>query len=207
MFAKFAWKIAIVALALICCTQNLTAEDFYVSPTGSNSNPGTASQPFLTIQRATNVMEAGDVCHIGEGRYCETIRPKPVTNPVFDGPSLTYQAWGNPRPRIIAGKELNVEWTVAWGDVWKATVPPSFFEGTSIESTGRFVQMFIDDQAMVEARWPNINHEAELVHMHRGTAKAGTDRLHLVDANLPHGDFSDALVHICLLYTSDAADE
>ena len=104
MFAKFAWKIAIVALALICCTQNLTAEDFYVSPTGSNSNPGTASQPFLTIQRATNVMQAGDVCHIGEGRYCETIPSKTSYQPSFRWAQFDLSSLGKSTAADYCGK-------------------------------------------------------------------------------------------------------
>ena len=171
--------------------------NYYVSENGSNANSGTdPSAPFRTIQRASNEMGAGDVCHIGDGYYCETLRPNPVLIGTHGTPGLIYQPWGDAQPKIVAGRKLDVNWTVHSGHIWKASIPASFYQGTGIQSTQRFVQMFIDDQAMVEARWPNIDIDAELVHMHRGTAKAGTTKTRLIDANLPPGDFSDAKVHI-----------
>lgn len=193
LLTKFAVMIAVVFLLAPAQT---SADDFYVSPSGSNSNAGTPGSPFRTIQRASNSMEAGDVCHIDDGYYCETIRPKPVAVATIGAPGLTYQAWGDAKPKIVAGRKLDVDWTVHSGHIWKATIPSAFFLGTGIQSTRQFVQMFIDDQAMVEARWPNIDHRAELVHMHRGTAKAGTTRERLIDAGLPPGNYRDAKVHI-----------
>ena len=187
---------------LLAPTPTTAQVNYYVSPSGSNANSGTEPDaPFRTVQRASNVMEDGDICNIGDGYYCETIRPNevpvsPFSSDGFGADGLTYQAWGEAKPKIVAGRKLDVEWTVHSGHIWKATVPQSFYNGTNIQSTQRFVQMFINDQAMVEARWPNIDIRAELVHMHRGTAKAGTSRDRLFDSNLPPGDYSDAKVHI-----------
>lgn len=46
-----------------------TGGDLYVSPTGNDSNSGSASQPFATIQKAANVAQAGDVVSIAAGTY------------------------------------------------------------------------------------------------------------------------------------------
>ncbi|CAI6018377.1 OmpL47-type beta-barrel domain-containing protein [Cohnella sp. JJ-181] len=45
------------------------ATDYYVSPTGSNSNPGTQAQPFLTILKASQVAAAGSTIHVAPGTY------------------------------------------------------------------------------------------------------------------------------------------
>ncbi len=46
-----------------------TTGDLYVSPSGSDSNSGSASQPFATIQKAANTAQAGDVVSIAAGTY------------------------------------------------------------------------------------------------------------------------------------------
>jgi nitrous oxidase accessory protein NosD len=41
----------------------------YVSPVGSDSNPGTSAAPFLTIQRAADVVNPGDTVVVRNGTY------------------------------------------------------------------------------------------------------------------------------------------
>ena len=42
---------------------------YYVSPTGSNSNNGSASSPFATLQYAANTVVAGDTVDVEAGTY------------------------------------------------------------------------------------------------------------------------------------------
>jgi len=42
---------------------------YYVSPNGNDSNPGTSSLPYLTIQKCLDRVQAGDACEIAEGNY------------------------------------------------------------------------------------------------------------------------------------------
>src|SRR6188474_1466206 len=52
------------------------AVDYYVGGAGaSDNNPGTATQPFATIQKAASLAKAGDVVNIRGGVYRETITP------------------------------------------------------------------------------------------------------------------------------------
>ena len=46
-----------------------SAAPFYVSNTGSNSNPGSLSQPWLTIQHAVNTISPGDTIIVQPGTY------------------------------------------------------------------------------------------------------------------------------------------
>jgi len=80
---------------------NLSAQAsaYYVSTTGSDSNPGTLSQPWKTIQKAANTITAGDTVYIHGGVYHEavdfshsgtssaiiTILAYPGETPVLDG--------------------------------------------------------------------------------------------------------------------------
>ena len=45
---------------------------YYVAKTGSDSNPGTFAQPWLTPQHALNTMWAGDITYIEAGTYSST---------------------------------------------------------------------------------------------------------------------------------------
>jgi len=66
-------RIAILFVTASFITAQATT--YYVSPAGNNSNPGSATLPFLTIQRAATVVEPGDVYNIGTGTYRETVTP------------------------------------------------------------------------------------------------------------------------------------
>ncbi len=49
------------------------AGSYYVSTSGSNSNPGTLSQPWKTIQKAADTVTAGDTVYIRGGTYHEKV--------------------------------------------------------------------------------------------------------------------------------------
>ena len=56
----------IVCLAM---TQASIGKDLYMSPTGSDTNNGSASSPVFTITKAQALAEPGDVVHIKAGHY------------------------------------------------------------------------------------------------------------------------------------------
>jgi len=49
-----------------------SAAEFYVSPTGSDSNTGTLASPFATLQKANNSAAAGDTIWMRGGTYSTT---------------------------------------------------------------------------------------------------------------------------------------
>ncbi len=46
---------------------------YYVSTSGNDNNPGTKSQPFRTIQKGANTVQAGDTVFVREGTYNEVV--------------------------------------------------------------------------------------------------------------------------------------
>ena len=66
------WRLARFALLFVgfsslgAATQAAT---YYVSPSGSNSNPGTLSAPFQTLQKAHDIANAGDTIYMRGGTY------------------------------------------------------------------------------------------------------------------------------------------
>jgi hypothetical protein len=49
---------------------------YYVSTNGNDSNPGTATAPFRTIQKCADIAQAGDTCLVAEGNYAEKVVTK-----------------------------------------------------------------------------------------------------------------------------------
>ena len=88
-----------IVLLMMVITSSLSAKDIHVSKTGNDANPGTASQPYKTISKASAVAQAGDVIIIGEGTYEEVIRParsgvagRPITYIAKDGEKVIISA-------------------------------------------------------------------------------------------------------------------
>jgi hypothetical protein len=65
---------------------------FYVDGiTGNDSNPGTSSSPWKTIQKAANELHAGSTVLVHAGTYDERVQ---VTNSGAPGAPITYRAQG-----------------------------------------------------------------------------------------------------------------
>lgn len=59
----------LLMLLLLPGGTHLKAAEFFVSPTGSDADPGTLERPFATVQRAQNAVAPGDTVHIRGGTY------------------------------------------------------------------------------------------------------------------------------------------
>ena len=47
----------------------IEAADYFVAPIGSDSHSGTVGEPFATIQKGIDQLQAGDTLHLREGSY------------------------------------------------------------------------------------------------------------------------------------------
>jgi hypothetical protein len=67
--------LSVLTLTLIVATSLAaqTGSTFYVSTTGNDSNPGTMSEPWLTIQHAANTVTAGATVYAFGGVYSEAV--------------------------------------------------------------------------------------------------------------------------------------
>jgi hypothetical protein len=70
---KISTSLAVVVCQLLAAA-GLRAATYYVATNGNNLNPGTQSQPFLTVQKGVDVAHAGDTVLVGPGTYAENVR-------------------------------------------------------------------------------------------------------------------------------------
>src|SRR5664279_1798551 len=68
-------------------TKTALATEYYISPTGSDSNPGTLAAPWGTIQKGADTAVAGDTVWIRGGTY-------KITTPHTSGSGITFSKSG-----------------------------------------------------------------------------------------------------------------
>ena len=92
--ASLIFTLITMLLLTVCALMKASATPtlYYVSPAGNDSNPGTTSQPWLTIKKAANTMVAGDTVNIHAGTYNEDVQP---VNSGNANKYITYRAFGD----------------------------------------------------------------------------------------------------------------
>jgi hypothetical protein len=63
-----------------------TATTYYVSPSGSDTNPGTFTQPFRTLARGTGVLKPGSILYVRGGTYAESLVDKIPSGTSWNAP-------------------------------------------------------------------------------------------------------------------------
>lgn len=111
-------------------SSSLSAADFYVSPSGNDSNPGSKRQPFATVQRARDavreskqrrpnddytVLLRGGVYHLNETLVFS------LEDSAATGHSITYASYPNETPILSSGHSIT-NWRKE-GKLWVADLP------------------------------------------------------------------------------------
>ncbi len=132
-------KILFLFLMISFFTQ-ISEAQYYVSVTGSDNNPGTLEQPFQTIQKAADIMTAGDTCYIMAGTYREMVTP---ANDGQQGLPVVFRNYQDERV-VIVGSDTVGGWEPYTDNIYKAYFPDSV------------VQLFVDRQRAFPARYPDF---------------------------------------------------
>ena len=114
---------ALAAYLTIMATSS-RATEYFVATDGLDTAPGTSSHPFQTIQKAADVMQAGDVCTIRAGIYREWV--KPPRGGDAEQRRITYRAAPGERV-IVRGSERITTWTHRTDHLWQAELPDALF--------------------------------------------------------------------------------
>ncbi len=167
------------------------AADLYLSPGGSDSNPGTLEKPFLTLEKARNYvrelirsgLEEDVAIYLRGGTYRldETFVLGLEDNP-GDEHSLTYQSYGEEVPVLSSGRPIQ-NWQpvsgklpglpeLAKGNVWVADMPSGM---------GLFRTLYDGEKRLVRARSESFQmpQNTEIRMADSRNVYYNSDRIHL----------------------------
>lgn len=121
------------------------SKEFYVSPSGSDTNSGTLELPFARIQTAVNKLQPGDTLFVRGGLYRENVS-FPRSGTIRQ--RIIVEGYPGEKP-VITGCEPITGWTLwdSTNNIWKAPMRWTLGIGHN--------QVFSHGQVMLEARYPN----------------------------------------------------
>ena len=98
-------------------------------PNASDENPGTEDSPFRTINRAAQVLQAGERVVIAAGTYRERVAPaRGGTGPYC---MISYEAAPGAEVILSGSQMTTTTWAASTGEgtrLWTTTLPPNFFK-------------------------------------------------------------------------------
>lgn len=112
------------ALPFLLIGASAGATELHVAVRGDDTNRGTKSAPLRTMQRAAELAQPGDVVTVHEGVYRERINPP--RGGASDKKRIVYQAARGEKVEL-KGSEAIKNWAHVQEEVWKVTLPNSFF--------------------------------------------------------------------------------
>ncbi len=150
---------ALLTLLILLCASSATfATEFFVAPSGKDSNAGTKKSPFATLTRARDAVRALK----SKGPLTESVRINvadglyTITEPLILLPEDTgtkrapiiYQAASGATPVFSGGREIR-GWKPGPNGLWTARIPEV--------AAGKwyFEQLFVNGRRAVRARTPN----------------------------------------------------
>lgn len=157
-----------ISIGTIMATTDLMATEFYVSPDGKDSNPGTLAKPFASPARAQQAAresvargkEEIDIFLRGGTYYLpETLKFTAADSGAKTAP-IVWQAFKDEVPVISGGARLDLKWEAHKDGIVKAKVPAGL-------STDQF---FVNGERQHLARYPNFNPNERIFNGYAGNA-------------------------------------
>ncbi len=142
-------------------TQTPTA-NYYVSPTGSDSNPGTITEPFYSLTKLVSVIQPGQLAYMRGGKYNYSSQSQiNITNiSGTSGNLITIENYPGETPTICPGSSYP---SGVYGINWNSS---SYIHFKGIEITG-FVQPTTGGNVMGIWVYGNSNYNIfELINYH-----------------------------------------
>jgi len=131
-------------LAQVVICSPLFAADLFVATNGVDNvttNNGSISQPWASLGFALKQISAGDSVNIRKGRYTESIRKGGISGTASQ--PITIQSYNGEQVTFDGTMPINGSWTQYSENIYKLQLAEPIW------------QLFVDDEMMINARWPN----------------------------------------------------
>jgi hypothetical protein len=179
---------AVVPLLSAAMMSSATALEIYVSPRGSDTQPGTAAAPVKSLEAARKLARA----KAGRERVTITVQDgvyyldKPLVLHAEDsgvpGAPVIYRAAHEGKAVLSGGVPLKLQWTPYQNGIYQAKTPP----GLEID------QLFVNGVRQLMARYPNYDPTQKAVP-YRGAAADAISRERAARWADPNGGFIHAM--------------
>lgn len=158
---------------------------FYVSAIyGNDSYSGTRNRQFKTITMATDLAGPGDTIYVSSGTYYETINP--ISGSA--GKPFTIEALKGERPTCTPTQLYNGKWSIHKEKIYVAD-----FSGIDDFINTDTPQLFLNEDSMVEARYPNMGASmSSIMDYKRAIAQNGTNENTIISAEKISSDIKGA---------------
>jgi len=180
-------KLLCIAIINTVFTASVFAADVFVATTGVDnltSNDGSISQPWASLDFALEQVVAGDTINIRAGSYHENITQGSVSGTASQ--PITIQSYN--------GEQVTFDGTIPLTGSW-AKHSASIYK---LQLTEPVWQLFVDDEMMMNARWPNARFDDGSVYTRESWAKG-------LDGTTTNGHFdTDPAVHDLAATSIDA---
>ncbi len=113
-------------MSMVLLTTTASGKEYHVSVNGNDTNKGTQTKPFRTINYAAQLALPGDTIIVHSGEYREWVNP--ARGGESDSKRIVYRAAKNEKV-AIKGSEVVTGWAQVAGSqgVWKVVIPNTFF--------------------------------------------------------------------------------
>jgi Right handed beta helix region len=131
----------IIRILIFLLSSQLYGLEYFVAKNGNDTNKGSKESPFRSIQYALDKLRLGDICYVREGIYKESIV---IHTSGSESNLIQLKAYNNESVILDGTEKVFGNWSIYKDHIYKISAPPG------IE------QLFVDDEMMIEARWPNM---------------------------------------------------
>jgi hypothetical protein len=150
-------KLAALALGLSLAAASAClcdAQPYFVSPAGSDANPGTLEEPFATLQRAQQAEREKhrNICLRGGTYYLPATLVLTAEDSGTSNSPVVFENYQDEQPVISGGVRLkNLDWQPCTNGIFQAQVPADL----------QTEEIFVNGERQILARYPNFDPKAQ----------------------------------------------
>ena len=174
----------VIAVTLVCPARLFSQTNYFVSPHGNDTGPGTQEKPLASISKAVEKArgQSGKINVYLMGGTYRLDRPVVFTGQDSrqDGSTLTLTSYKKQKVIITGGAVLHLKWAPYKDGIWKASVAQNV----------QFDELFVNGQLQHMARYPNYDPAA---HYLGGTAEDVLSPQRIARWKSPEGGYVHAL--------------
>ena len=102
----------------LCSAVALGAAEYFVSPKGKDTNPGTKSSPFATVSKAAKTVKPGDIVTVRSGVYHEVVA---ISAKGTAAKPIVFRGAPGEKAVITGGYQVNTPWkkTANYRFIWE----------------------------------------------------------------------------------------